>query len=83
MSQLIFHVGWPHSGTSFHQEYIFPNIDGLEYLGTPFISQEIRDLLDKICFLDDSTFDFEDNKKIALSICERASKSEFALLNIV
>ncbi|MBA57737.1 MAG: hypothetical protein CMQ40_01050 [Gammaproteobacteria bacterium] len=75
MSKLIFHVGWPHSGSSFHQEHIFPNIDSLNYLGTPFISHEVRDLLNKICFLDDSTFDFDYNKKIALSIGERASKS--------
>lgn len=38
MNKIIFHIGYPRTGTTYLQEKVFPKINNINFIGKPFKS---------------------------------------------
>tara|TARA_A100001234_G_C12633454_1_gene389190 strand:- start:147 stop:1037 length:891 start_codon:yes stop_codon:yes gene_type:complete len=67
MNKIIFHIGYPRTGTTYLQEKIFPKINSINFIGKPFksINSKIFYNFEKKIFSYDEIFFNENIKNIA------------------
>jgi hypothetical protein len=75
--RVVVHMGYQRTGTTMHQQHIFPKLKGVSFLGKPFPEQAAQLAFRELACRDSANYDAEETKRILLG-CVASARNEGA-----